>query len=313
MLQPAGDTAHQALGELLAELDETGYAFVPPTPASHARVIARPGKERARDLRDIFGWNLPFAPDLPPATILDALERSGTLRADGTLLKSAVRVASLGGRLFIHSAFPTVDEDAVFFGPDSYRFVDFVRRELARRGPVSRLVDLGAGSGVGGISAGAALPGARIVLLDTNARALAKAAVNARHAGAAVELVEGGTLDAVEGEVDLIIANPPYMIDEDDRTYRDGGDMHGGRVSLDWALSGARRLQQGGAMLLYTGSAIVGGRDELKEALERDLPGLGCTLRYQEIDPDVFGEELAKPAYADVDRIAAVGAVIEKK
>jgi hypothetical protein len=42
------------------------------------------------------------------------------------------------------------------------------------------------------------------------------------------------------------------------------------------------------------------------------LPPLGCTLDYREIDPDVFGEELSKPIYADVERIAVVGAVITK-
>jgi len=52
--------------------------------------------------------------------------------------------------------------------------------------------------------------------------------------------------------------------------------------------------------------------DELRAALERELPALGCTLRYRELDPDLFGEELDKPAYADVERIAAVGAVVER-
>ena len=85
----------------------------------------------------------------------------------------------------------------------------------------------------------------------------------------------------------------------------------GSRLSLDWAMEGAQRLAPGGRMLLYTGSAIVGGHDALREALERDLPRIGCTLRYREIDPDIFGEELERPAYAQVERIAAVGAVIE--
>lgn len=313
MLDRPADTVVQALGELLVALDRARYEFVPPTPATHTRVLARPGKTEARDLRDVFGWSLPFAPDLLSTELLDTLERAGALRAEAAgLCKSAVRVSRLRGRLFLHSAFPTADEDAVFFGPDSYRFVDFIVHELPGR-RVSRLVDLGAGSGVGGICAGAVVAGAAVVLLDSNARALAKAAVNARHAGIAVELVEGDALDAVDGPVDLVIANPPYMMDEEDRTYRDGGGMYGGRLSLNWALAGAQRLPVGGAMLLYTGSAIVNGRDALREALERELPPLGCRVRYQEIDPDVFGEELCKPAYADVERIAAVGAVIEKE
>jgi hypothetical protein len=31
---------------------------------------------------------------------------------------------------------------------------------------------------------------------------------------------------------------------------------------------------------------------------------------YRELDPDVFGEDLDEPAYAQVERIALVGAVI---
>jgi hypothetical protein len=72
-----------------------------------------------------------------------------------------------------------------------------------------------------------------------------------------------------------------------------------------------RRLEPRGRLILYTGSAIVEGRDALREALEREVAALGGSLRYCELDPDIYGEELAKPAYADVERIAAVGAVVE--
>ena len=65
-------------------------------------------------------------------------------------------------------------------------------------------------------------------------------------------------------------------------------------------------------MLLYTGSAIVAGRDALREALAEALPRLGCSLRYEELDPDVFGEELDQPDYRNVERIAVVGAVIRR-
>jgi hypothetical protein len=33
----------------------------------------------------------------------------------------------------------------------------------------------------------------------------------------------------------------------------------------------------------------------------------GARLEYVELDPDVFGEELERPAYASVERIAVVG------
>ncbi|HEY0445097.1 MAG TPA: methyltransferase [Allosphingosinicella sp.] len=308
-------TAHAepALLDLLSALARAGYRFVTPTPATHARVLARPDRGQARDLRDAFGWSLPFAPDLLARDLLGSLEQAGLVVAEGALLRSRVRVASLGERLFVHSAFPTDAEDAVFLGPDSYRFADFVRAELPRAGQVRRLVDVGAGAGVGAIAAAPLLPGARLTLLDVNPLALRFATVNARHAGLRVELVEGEGIEAASGLIDLIIANPPYLMDEGDRTYRHGGDLHGARLSLDWTLAAARRLEPGGRMLLYTGSAIVGGRDALRETLERTLPDLGCTLRYREIDPDVFGEELEKPAYAEVERIAVVGAVVAKE
>lgn len=275
-------------------------------------MIARPDKRRARDLRDIFGWSLPFAADLPPPALLAALREAGGVEEAGDLLKSRYRVSSVDGRLFLHSAYPTSDEGAVFFGPDSYRFVEFVRAEIERRAEVARIVDIGAGSGVGGIVAAGLLPGARVTLLDANPAALRLAAVNAHHAGTAAELVEGCGIEDVPDAPDLVLANPPYMMDEEGRTYRDGGDLHGARISLEWTLAAARRLVPGGRVLLYTGVAMVGGRDELRDALERELPALGCTLRYREIDPDVFGEELEKPPYREVERIAAIGAVVER-
>jgi hypothetical protein len=60
-------------------------------------------------------------------------------------------------------------------------------------------------------------------------------------------------------------------------------------------------------LLLYTGAAIVAGRDPLREALETVCSNAGASFSYQELDPDVFGEQLAAPGYEDVERIAAVG------
>jgi methylase of polypeptide subunit release factors len=274
-------------------------------------VIAKPDKQAARSLRDVFGWSLPFQPDLLPPDMLASLEQADAVEAHGNMLKSKIRVSSVDGQLFLHSAYPTKDDQSVFLGPDSYRFVAFVKAELATDG-VRRLVDVGAGAGVGGLIAATLVPEARITLLDANPAALRLAAVNAHHAGVPAEFVEGCGIEDVPAGPDVVLANPPYMIDSEGRTYRDGGDMHGARVSLDWTLAAARRLAPGGRVLLYTGVAIVDGRDELREALQRELPELGCTMRYRELDPDVFGEELEKPAYAHVERIAAIGAVVER-
>jgi hypothetical protein len=303
--------ADGALLQLLNLLKAEEYHFVTVTPESHRRVLERPDKKVARNLRDIFGWSLPFQPETLP--FLHLLEEAGVAADCGDgLMKSLIRVSSLDDRLFLHSAYPTEAEDAVFFGPDSYRFACFLQAELSIGPAVRRLVDIGAGAGVGALSAAPLVPGARLTLSDVNPAALRLAAINARFADVEVELVEGSGLDAVEGPVDLAIANPPFIIDESDRAYRNGGDMHGARLSLDWTLAAARRIEKGGQVLLYTGSAIVDGYDALREALEAALPALHCTLGYRELDPDIFGEELSLPAYQDVERIAAIGAVVEK-
>ena len=75
---------------------------------------------------------------------------------------------------------------------------------------------------------------------------------------------------------------------------------------------GLARLTPGGRLVLYTGTPIVGGIDALFDLIE-PLLQLHCSqFVYEEIDPDVFGEELEKKAYASVDRIAAVGLVAVK-
>jgi methylase of polypeptide subunit release factors len=311
MPQHSSSTHDAALLDLLIALRARDYGFVTPTPATHARVIARAGRERARNLTDVLGWSLPFDAGTIDPDMLALLEAAGAVETVDGSLKARYRVSSLHGHLFLHSAYPTDDADSVFFGPDSYRFADFIRAGLGGC-EGARIVDIGTGAGVGGIVAADACPDARIVLSDINPKALRLARINAMFAGIDPVLVESDGLGDVDGRIDVAIANPPYIIDPDDRTYRDGGAMHGGALSLAMATEAAERLSPGGRLLLYTGSAIVDGRDELRAALEAAMAQAGCRLAYREIDPDVFGEELEAARYGDVDRIAVIGAVVTK-
>jgi methylase of polypeptide subunit release factors len=301
----------QAALRLLYWLDDHDYDFVTVTPESHRRVVARASMRQAKDLRGMFGWSLPFDEALAGAELMALLREGRLLQESAAGWRSKVRVSRVSGRLFIHSSFPTESEDSVFLGPDTLRFVDFIRDELGGCAP-ERLIDIGAGSGVGGIVAGEAIGARTIVLADINKAALSHARVNAAHAGVSVETVESDGIGAIPPGFDLAISNPPFIFEEDAPAYRQGGGMHGAELSLNWTVEAARKLAPGGRVLLYTGSAIVDGRDALRVRLERELPALRCTLRWRELDPDIFGEELAKPAYAEVERIAAIGAVVEK-
>jgi methylase of polypeptide subunit release factors len=304
-----------ALLDLLRALQGRDYRFVTPTPATHARVLARPDRRAARDLADVLGWSMAFEPHVVDPEILGMLERGQALErlADGRL-RSRLRVSSLHGRLYLHSAYPTEHADAVFFGPDSYRFADLIAAELARAPAAegARIVDIGTGSGVGALVAAACCPGARITVTDINPAALRLARINAAAGGVELECVQGAGIAGLEGDFDLVLANPPYMVDSSRRAYRDGGAMLGGGLSLEFARAGVARLREGGRMILYTGSAIVLGEDRLATAMAEVARSQGVSLSYRELDPDVFGEELEQPAYAEVDRIAVVAAIFTR-
>ena len=298
---------------LLEWLDRHDYDFVTITPESHRRVVARPSMRVARDLRGVFGWSLPFDESIAGPELFAILRDARLLQETAAGWKSKVRVSRVRGALFLHSAFPTESEDSVFLGPDTLRFVDFIEDDLpCDPDRARRLVDIGTGAGVGGIVAASFLPGARGELADINVHALGHARVNAAHAGVAAQTVESDGVDDIADGIDLAIANPPFIFEEDAPAYRRGGGMHGAELSLKWTLDAAAKLAPAGRVLLYTGSAIVDGKDALRERLEAELPALGCEMRWRELDPDIFGEELEKPAYQDVERIAAIGAVVEK-
>ncbi len=129
------------------------------------------------------------------------------------------------------------------------------------------------------------------------------------------QMANGNTLigDAFATErFDLILANPPYLVDRAERAYRHGGGALGFALSERIVAEGAPRLAPGGRLVLYTGAPIVAGNDPFRAAAERALAPLGWPAEYRELDPDVFGEELGEPAYAAVERIAAVALVVQR-
>ena len=73
------------------------------------------------------------------------------------------------------------------------------------------------------------------------------------------------------------------------------------------------RLNPGGRLLLYTASAIVEGVDGFRSAVMSSLKSRDARSVYDEIDPDVFGEELDRPRYRNVDRIAVVGVTADQE
>ena len=305
----------RALINLGQALRERGYHFTTITPASHRRVVSRPLRLNAT-LEDVFGWSRPFGERDIPGDLLTMLRGSGLLRNSKGRLSSCVRFSTLGDQLFAHSAFPTEHGDAVFFGPDTYRFARAITQSIAAfaHRPDLRVLDIGAGSGAGGLHAAALLRDAspQLTLTDINHGALRFSRINAILNGATAEIIESDLYADVEGDFDLIVSNPPYLVDPMARLYRHGGGKLGSALSIRIVEEGIEKLAPGGRLLLYTGSAIVDGVDALHETLREALTGRAVRLAYEEIDPDVFGEELESPPYDRADRIAVVAAIIDR-
>lgn len=312
-----GSPDDDALLRLGAWLHRTGYRFVTVTPATHARVNVRQSAGDAKSLQDVFGWSRPFRPSLLPREALAWLQKGDGLEYASGQLRSKVRFSTLGDSLYMHSAYPTASSDAVFFGPDTYRFTALIKRTLAAAGRARAdcVVDVGCGAGAGGIVAVKALriPASQLILADINPAALRYARVNAALAGISnASFRQGDLFQVVDRPIDLLVANPPYLLDADARLYRHGGGALGSGLSTRIVVEGLPRLAPGGIMILYTGAPIVAGRDTFWESVEPVVRTANLRCDYTELDPDVFGEELECPAYSQVDRIAAVALVVRK-
>jgi hypothetical protein len=295
-------------------LKAAGYQFVTVTPSTHQLVASR--VENPPTLRDIFGWNASFERASVDSQVFDLLVAAEALKEKDDGYRSTVRFASIGNLLFLHSGFPTTDTDAVFFGPDTYRFARLLRNSLGElkfdRPP--RLVDIGSGSGAGGIFAAHLLCGSvELVLADVNKNALRFSAINAALNETPATMVHSDVLNGVDGTFDIIIANPPYLLDDNLRLYRHGGGELGIDLAVRITEEGLSRLSSGGHLILYAGVPISGGSDPLLKSLRPLLKLQASQYRYEEIDPDVYGEEIARPQYAHADRIAAVGLTLVKR
>jgi methylase of polypeptide subunit release factors len=152
---------------------------------------------------------------------------------------------------------------------------------------------------------------ADVILSDVNPKALRYSRINASINGlSGVRTVLSDVFDKINEGGDLIIANPPYLVDRSARLYRHGGGALGFDLSIRIVEESIDRLYPGGRLFLYTGTPVVDGTDTFFEAVRPRLDARNCRYRYEEIDPDVFGEELESAPYDCVDRIAVVALTV---
>lgn len=164
-----------------------------------------------------------------------------------------------------------VDARVLIPRPDTERVVELALQHTARFEDADwRIVDVGTGSGALALALANALPRARVLAIDISADALEVARDNATRLGLRdrVKFVRGDLLEPLAARpqsVDIIVANPPYVADNDPDLAADvakfepavalyGGGSDGLDVVRRLLPAAARALAPGGLLLVEHGA-----------------------------------------------------------
>jgi release factor glutamine methyltransferase len=141
---------------------------------------------------------------------------------------------------------------------------------LARLGDApARVADVGTGAGVVAVTLALRAPQVEVWASDSCGNALCVAAANAERLGAQLHLVHGDLLDGLPHDLDLIVANLPYLApgtpgyeDEPEAAVFSTGD---GLDHYRRLLSGAgdHLAADGGVILQFDGQVLEAERSEL--------------------------------------------------
>lgn len=117
------------------------------------------------------------------------------------------------GKADFHDLKFAVDERVLIPRPETEELVDLILQENSRA--VLRILDIGTGSGAIAISLAKARPDWEVVAVDISEDALAVAQENARSNQVSVQFIQSDVLQAVTGQFDIIVSNPPYISPDD--------------------------------------------------------------------------------------------------
>jgi release factor glutamine methyltransferase len=134
-------------------------------------------------------------------------------RGLGEPLQHLLGTAEFCGRSF------RCDKRALVPRPETEQLVELLISHLKSEISYSRVVDVGTGSGVIALTLAAEFPKAEVIAADISEDALMLARENAKRLDLAdrVRFLRSNLLESVQPDVDLIVANLPYVSTEDRR------------------------------------------------------------------------------------------------
>lgn len=223
---------------------------VAPSMATHAPALldALAGDPKLTGLLKLFLFEYAVSPReaseaIHPAKV-EALIEAGVMRSAGGTVEACVRIVPLDHLLIVADRRYTGSElprDLVMGAGLS----STILMHGTIRNPAARTLDLCAGSGVQSLAA--ASHSGSVLALEKNAHAIELGRFAAVLNGVdTIEFQESDFFSAAEGEFDLIVANPPYVISpEAEFQFRDGG-LGADRVAEHVVRNGPRFLNEGG-------------------------------------------------------------------
>jgi release factor glutamine methyltransferase len=192
-----------------------------------------------------------------------------------------------------------VNADVLIPRPETECLIEEVIGCCGRETDEPRIIDIGTGSGAIGVVLAGEVPAARVVATDISSGALEVARRNAVRHGVAdrMEFLQGDLYAAASGVFDIVVSNPPYILDDAYPLLPEGIRAFEPREALVAGPDGAafhRRIIREGVSRLKAGGWIfleVGeGHRGLVEALFRE-EGFYDTIRFRR-------------DYGGVDRVA---------
>jgi release factor glutamine methyltransferase len=164
--------------------------------------------------------------------------------------------------------------------------------------PKKMIVDFGMGSGCIGLSILAEVPGAELIGLDGSEVAVEVSRINAKNLGVSERArFFHSTVEAWKADVpmDLIVANPPYIAEDDQNVSDDVrrfephaalfADRQGMGAIESWVRISAQCLKPGGGLVLEVGRNQASTAKQLMAAVgftdiisEKDLAGIDRVL-----------------------------------